>query len=297
MLTAEGSSMQIAPPIATATRWRVRDRVLDLTTPLIAAICNVTPDSFSDGGEHYSVELAVSYAEQAWRDGATIFDIGGESTRPGADAITAERELDRVLPVVIAVRERVPELIVSVDTVKASVARAALTAGAHLINDVSGGRLDAEMFRVVAEARAGLVLMHSRGGVTEMAMYAQATYGDDVMAVVIAELRAQLALAVSAGVEVDQIALDPGIGFAKTPGHSLEVLRSLPRLVALDYPVFLSASRKRMIGDITAVTVPSRRTIGSVVAHMYGVTRGAKIIRTHDVSETREALAMTLALM
>ena len=283
------------PPAAHAARWRLRERTLDLSVPQIMAICNVTPDSFSDGGEHYSVDLALRYAESALHDGATILDIGGESTRPGATPVSVSLELARIIPVVEAVRDRLPELIVSIDTVKSAVARAALAAGAHVINDVSAGRLDPEMFALVAQAGAGIVLMHSRGPVATMATYADALYGPDVTQDVCDELQAQAGVALSAGIAPGAIVLDPGVGFSKTSAHSLTVLRELRRLAALGYPVLVGASRKRFVGELTGVDEPSRRALGSAVAHAFAVVRGAAIIRTHDVRETREALAVAAA--
>ncbi len=260
------------------------------------AICNVTPDSFSDGGEHYSLDLALRFVETAMREGASVLDLGGESTRPGATPVPADIELARVMPVLEAVRERWPELLISIDTVKSGVARDALAAGAHAINDVSGGRLDPAMLTVVARAGAGVVLMHSRGGVSDMASFAHATYGDDVTGDVCAELCAQVTLATRAGIAHDAIVLDPGIGFSKTSAHSLTVLRELQRVTALGFPVLVGASRKRFIGELTGVTEPSRRVIGSAVAHVIAVQRGARLIRTHDVAATREALAINAAI-
>jgi dihydropteroate synthase len=284
------------PPAADAARWRLRDTTLDLSSPRIMAICNVTPDSFSDGGEHYSVDLARQFVDDAVRHGASVLDLGGESTRPGATPVPVDQELARVLPVLEAVRERWPELLVSIDTVKADVAREALAAGAHAINDVSAGRLDPAIFDVVARAGAGVVLMHSRGTVSDMASFTHATYGDDVTAEVCAELLTAAALAERAGIPHDAIMLDPGFGFAKTSAQSLTVLRELQRLTELGFPVLVGASRKRFIGELTGVSQPSRRIIGSAVAHVIAVQRGARLIRTHDVAVTREALAVNAAI-
>jgi dihydropteroate synthase len=292
----DSDTARATPPTALVRRWRVRSRELDLSLPQIMAICNVTPDSFSDGGEHYSVTLALRYAESALRDGATILDIGGESTRPGARPVSAELELARVMPVLDAVRDALPELLLSIDTSKSVVAREALDAGAHIINDVSGGRLDAAMYEVVAHAKAGLVLMHSRGDVSDMSSYAHATYGEDVVADVRAELEALTVQALAAGVAHDAIVLDPGIGFAKTSEHSRIVMRELDRFTSTGFPLLVGASRKRVIGELTGVTEPVLRVVGSAVAHALAVQRGANIIRTHDVAATREALAVARAL-
>ena len=284
------------PPAAPARRWRVRGEVLDLHHPRIMAICNVTPDSFSDGGEHHSVELACAFAQAALLEGATILDIGGESTRPGATPVPRATELARVLPVIEAVRRRTPTLLVTIDTVKADVARSAIEAGAHAVNDVSGGRLDPAMFGVVAELGAGVVLMHSRGGVADMASLAGASYAGDVVSVVCGELAVQATAAQRAGIFHEALVLDPGIGFSKTSAQSLALLRAVPQLAALGYPVMVGASRKRVIGELTEVREPSRRVVGSAMAHAWAAAHGARIIRTHDVAATREALAVIMAL-
>ncbi len=260
------------------------------------AICNVTPDSFSDGGAQFSTDLALQFVAAAIREGASIVDLGGESTRPGATPVPIEKELARVMPVLEAVRERWPEVLVSIDTVKAGVAREALAAGAHAVNDVSGGRLDPAMFEVVARAGGGLVVMHSRGNVSDMASFRHATYGDDVTGDVCADLLTQVAVAMREGIAHDAIVIDPGIGFSKTSAHSLTVLRELQRVGALGFPVLVGASRKRFVGELTGVTEASRRVIGSAVAHVIAVQRGASLIRTHDVAATREALAINSAI-
>lgn len=291
-----GNCSAQTPPAASAVRWRLRGDTLELGTPQIMAICNVTPDSFSDGGEHDSVALALQFAEQSQRAGATILDVGGESTRPGATPVGLTQELARVIPVIAAVRERVPTLLVSVDTVKSEVARAALEAGAHIVNDVSAGRLDPAMFAVAARYDAGLVLMHSRGGVADMATYAAAEYAEPPIETVLVELAERVELACAAGVARECLVVDPGLGFSKTPAQSLAVLRDLERLGALGLPVLAGASRKRFIGELTGVTEPSRRMVGSVVAHVLAVQRGARIVRTHDVAATRDGLAVAWAM-
>jgi dihydropteroate synthase len=284
------------PPTAIAARWRLHDRVLELAEPKIMAICNVTPDSFSDGGLHLAVDAALRFAERALRAGAAILDIGGESTRPGATPVIVGDELARVLPVVRAVRERLPELLISIDTVKSAVAAAALDQGAHIINDVSGGRLDGAMYSVVARADAGMVLMHSRGSVSDMASYAHATYSNDVMGDVCSELLHRRMLALSEGVRPDAIVFDPGAGFSKTSEQTLIVLRELSRLVSLGCPVMVGASRKRFIGELTGVTEPRDRATGGAVVHALAVAQGARLIRTHDVAITRDALAVASAI-
>lgn len=270
--------------------WRVRGRVVSLERPLVLGILNVTPDSFSDGGDFFSADAALRHAERLVAEGADGVDIGGESTRPGARPIALEEELGRVLPVLRALRERFPDLLLSVDTVKSDVARAALDEGADAINDVSGGRLDGRMASVCAELGAGLVLMHSRGSVAEMASYAHASYGEDVAAEIAAELSMRIADARAAGVEAMRIVVDPGIGFAKRTEHSLAALAGLPTLAALGFPVMVGVSRKRVIGQITGVDEPTKRVMGTVGANVAALARGAMLFRVHDVRENRQAL-------
>lgn len=208
--------------------WRHATGSLSLSIPRILGIVNVTPDSFSDGGMFESLDDARRRIDQLIADGADGIDIGGESTRPqGATPVDASEELRRVIPVIAAAIADHPDVPISVDTVKASVAREALAAGASIVNDVSGFRLDAEMASTCAAGRAGVVLMHSRGGVSDMATFAHATYGDDPVGDIIGELRAALDAAVSAGISLEQIVLDPGIGFAKRGRRRLPCSESL----------------------------------------------------------------------
>src|SRR5580692_9524442 len=235
--------------------WRVRGATVPLARPVVIGIINVTPDSFSDGGSFFSVPDAVAHATRLVAEGADMLDVGGESTRPqGATPVGSEEELRRVLPVLRAVREACPGVPISVDTVKASVAAAALEAGASVINDVSGLRLDPAIAGLCAAAGAGLIVMHSRGGVGDMSTYRYATYGPDVTGEVVAELSGQVGVALAAGMGADAIVVDPGIGFSKRSSQSLAVLSQLPRVVALGYPVLVGVSRKRFIGEITGVT-------------------------------------------
>jgi len=220
-----------------------------------------------------------------------MIDIGGESTRPqGATPVSVSEELARVLPVLRAVREAVDNVPIAIDTVKAEVAAAGLEAGASVVNDVSAFRLDAAMPRVCAETGAGVILMHSRGNVADMATYAHAEYGDDVVSSVMAELGEQVAVALRVGVQPSAIVLDPGIGFAKRTAHSLAVLAGLPRIVAMGYPVLVGVSRKRFIGEITGVQTPAERTDGTVGANVAALMLGARLFRVHDVAANRRAL-------
>jgi dihydropteroate synthase len=270
--------------------WRLSGADVALSRPVVVGILNVTPDSFSDGGRYPTVHAAVAAAEEMARDGADVLDIGGESTRPGSQRVSEEEELRRVMPVLRAVRRRLPELPISLDTTRSSVAGAGLGEGANAINDVSGLRFDPALANVVAGIGAGLVLMHSRGGADQMASYDLAEYGGDVTAAVVAELQVALSRAREAGVRDQSIVLDPGIGFAKRGAQSLTVLRELDRLAVLGLPIMVGASRKRVVADITGEIVPTHRVYGSVGLHIAALLRGARLFRVHDVRAHRQAL-------
>jgi dihydropteroate synthase len=272
------------------TSWRVRGRTLSTERPLVMGIVNVTPDSFSDGGQLATVDAAIARAETLVHEGADILDVGGESTRPRAEAVDAEEELRRVIPFMQELQRRFPEVPLSIDTVKSRVAREAIEAGADIVNDVSAFRLDPEMARTCAKLQVGVVLMHSRGVVDDMATYAHAEYDGDPMDAVLTELRAQVDDAMSQGIARERIVVDPGLGFAKMPVHSLRVLATVPRLVEWGFPVLVGASRKRFIGELTGVREPAARVYGSVGAAVAAYERGARILRVHDVAATRQAL-------
>jgi dihydropteroate synthase len=254
-------------------------------------ILNVTPDSFSDGGLRTESRDAITAGLAMAADGADIIDIGGESTRPGAAVVPPEVEQDRVLPVIRALAA--DGLCVSVDTRNASTMRAALAAGAKIVNDVSALAHDPLSPGVVVEHGCPVVLMHIRG--TPATMNACAVY-DDVVAEVRAELSMRVDAAVQAGVRPEQIAIDPGIGFAKRPSQSRAVLLGLPDLVSLGYPVLVGLSRKSFIGALTEEPEASRRLGGSLAAGLFAVLRGASILRVHDVRETVQALRVWRAL-
>jgi dihydropteroate synthase len=260
-------------------------------------ILNVTPDSFSDGGRFDDPSRAVEQAARMIAEGADIIDVGGESTRPqGATPVSAAEERARVIPVIGEIARRIPEAVISVDTVKSETAAAALGAGARIVNDVSGFRLDRRMAALCARERCGVVLMHSRGEVSDMATYQHAVY-DDVTAAVIDELRASLDVAVASGVDPAAIVLDPGLGFSKRPEHSLAMIAGLPRIGALGQPLLIGASRKRFIGDLTGVRDPSARQYGTVGANVSGLLLGARIFRVHDVAPSRQALDVAWAVI
>ena len=269
-----------------------------LDRPFVVGILNVTPDSFSDGGRYQTPDAALAHAERLIAEGADMLDVGGESTRPqGAQAVAVEEELRRVVPVVTALRRAFPDVPISVDTVKAAVAAEVLAAGAAVVNDVSGFRLDSRMAETCAAAGAGVILMHSRGAVHDMATFAHATYGDDVVEEVRGELALALESARRAGLPDEAVVLDPGVGFAKRTEHSLAVLGGLPRLAALGRPLLVGVSRKRFIGEITAVTSPAERVHGTVGANVAALARGARLFRVHDVRATREALDVAWAVL
>lgn len=267
--------------------WRSVNRMLHLDGPLIMGIVNVTPDSFSDGGLYANRDAAIAHGIALASAGADIIDVGGESTRPGAPPVAPAEEIARVCPVIEALAREL-DIPLSVDTRHASVAAAALDAGASIINDVSGFR-DPEMVALAAASDAGLVVMHMLGEPSTMQV--EPAY-KDVVAEVCAYLAAQAAALEQAGVARERIALDPGIGFGKTTGHNVQLLARLDALVELGYPVLLGASRKRFIGEITGETEPARRVCGSVSVALWAAAHGAHVVRVHDVKETADAFAL-----
>jgi dihydropteroate synthase len=260
--------------------------------PIVVGILNVTPDSFSDGGRFAGVDAALARAEELVGAGASILDIGGESTRPGrTEDVPEAEELRRAIPVVQAVARRYPELVISIDTVKASVARAAVNAGAAIVNDVSALRLDPAMASTVAATRAGVILMHSRGSILEVASYQHADYAGDVVGGVLAELRDALTRAVAAGISPEATAVDPGFGFSKTAEQNLLLFDQLPALQSLGRPVVVGPSRKRFLGASTGAPLEARDRVTATACAM-AYERGARLFRVHDVAGAREALAL-----
>jgi dihydropteroate synthase len=256
-------------------------------------VINLTPDSFSDGGRLQGVEGAVRAAGRMLAQGADLLDLGGQSTRPGAEDIGAEVEISRVLPVLRAIRAAHPEAVLSVDTFRAPVAEAALAAGADWINDVGGGRRDPEILQVVAKAGCPYVLMHSRGD--SRSMDGLAVYGD-VVQEVRQELLAATDLALAAGVKVAQLIWDPGLGFAKTTAHNLELLSRLPELAAGGYPLLLGPSRKRFIGAVLNEPRPRARLWGTATVCALAVGQGVGVLRVHDVGPIAQVVRMASAL-
>jgi dihydropteroate synthase len=257
----------------------------------VMGIVNVTPDSFSDGGLYLDPSAAIAHALELERDGAAILDIGGESTRPGADPVSAERQLARVLPVIAGLRSAGSRAQLSIDTSAARVARAALDAGATLVNDVTALRADPEMAGLVAAAGADCCLMHMLG--EPRTMQRDPRY-DDVVGEVKAFLEARMAFAVAAGIDERRIMLDPGIGFGKTIEHNLELLRRLDELVALGRPVVIGTSRKSFLGRITGREIDDRLA-GTIATNVLAYERGASVFRVHDVGPVHDALAVAAA--
>ena len=284
--------------MTTGAYWIHAAGAIALNRPIIMGILNVTPDSFSDGGAFFSADAALTHAETMLAEGADILDVGGESTRPqGATPVGADEERRRVLPVIVALRHRFPHAVISIDTVKADVAADALREGATIVNDVSAFRLDAHMAEVCASVGAGVVLMHSRGGVSDMATFEHATYGTDVMAEVIDELLSRAQAAEKAGVRREAIVLDPGIGFSKRSEHSVSVLSELPRLTEMGYPVLIGVSRKRFIGELTGIREAAQRVHGTTGANVMALAGGARIFRVHDVAAARQALDVAWTIL
>jgi dihydropteroate synthase len=285
----------LALPMELPAIWTTASGSLDLDRPVIVGILNITPDSFSDGGKLPTLAAALDRAQELLDGGAAMFDVGGESTRPGRPApVSAEDEIARVVPVVAALHQRWPAVPVSVDTVKAATARAALAVGAAAINDVSGLRLDPDMAAVVAEAGAGIVLMHSRGELSSMASYDGSDYGGDVVGGVIAELREAVERATVAGIAADRIVIDPGFGFSKTVDQNILLADQLRALHALGRPILVGPSRKRFLGEITGRDVADRdRATAAFCALAYA--RGTRLFRIHDPSAVRDALAVAHA--
>jgi dihydropteroate synthase len=287
-----GLAMPADPP----TRWQTARGDISLDRPILVGILNVTPDSFSDGGRFAGVDDALLQADTLLGEGATILDVGGESTRPGrTGSVALQEELRRVIPVIEALVRRRPEVMISIDTVKAAVARAAVDAGAAIVNDVSAMRLDPEMPAAVAQLKAGVILMHSRGSILEIASYTHAEYGGDVVGTVLVELREALARATAAGIPLDATVVDPGFGFSKTVEQNVFLLDQLVSLEALGRPIMVGPSRKRFLGSVTGLPVEDRDRV-TATACALAYNRGARLFRVHAVAAARESLALADAI-
>jgi len=288
------TALGLALPADDPLLWQTARGPISLDRPVLIGILNVTPDSFSDGGRYTRVDAAVAHAERLAADGATILDIGGESTGPGAEPIPESLELERVAPVIEAVRERLPAIPLSIDTFKAGVARAALDRGAAIVNDVSALRLDPAMAPLVAERGAGVILMHSRGEAGTLAALHHADFPHGVVAGVIEELAWAIGRARLAGIQAERIVVDPGLGFGKTPAQSVELLAGLGALRVFGRPILVGPSRKRFLGELTSRPVGERDT-ATAAACALGWEAGARLFRIHEPGPVRDALAVAAA--
>jgi dihydropteroate synthase len=292
LATAVGLALPAGPP----PHWPTGRGTIPLDRPVIVGIVNVTPDSFSDGGAHATTEAAVDHARRLIDEGAMMLDIGGESTRPGAAPVPADEELQRVVPVIEALG-RFAAVPLSVDTTKSTVARAALAAGAWVVNDVSALRFDPALPGVIAEAGAGVVLMHSRGNFGELAAYDRAEYPGGVVAEVTDELRDAVARAVGAGIGATSIAVDPGFGFAKRPEQNILLLDQLAALATLGHPLYVGPSRKRFLNTAVGRDLPpTERDPATAAACVASYERGARLFRVHSPAAVRDPLALAHAL-
>jgi dihydropteroate synthase len=274
--------------------WKIGERVFDLSRHgLIMGVLNVTPDSFSDGGEFLNTENAVEHGLRMEAEGADIVDVGGESTRPGAQAISGEEELRRVIPVIEQLRRK-SGVIISIDTSKAEVARAAVRAGASIVNDVTGGRADQEMMSLIAETKAAFVIMHMQGTPLTMQIAPQYT---NVVLEVADFFRQQYDRAIVYNIDPMAIAFDPGIGFGKTLEHNLELLAQVERLRACDRPIVIGVSRKSFLGKLINSAEPSDRVAPAVALTSVLRLRGADVLRVHEVKENVNALKITEAIL
>jgi dihydropteroate synthase len=272
--------------------WRCRQRTLGLASPIVMGILNVTPDSFSDGGRHVTRDAALAHGARLVAEGAAIIDVGGESTRPGAEPVQEAEEIGRVVPVIAALKEHF-DVAISVDTSKAAVMEAAVAAGAVIINDVNALRAEGAR-AVAARTGAGVCLMHRKGD--PRTMQSAPCYGD-VVAEVSAFLAAEREACFAAGVAAEAIAFDPGIGFGKTVAHNLTLLGALPDLVRLGRPVLVGVSRKSFIGTVLGGREVDERLFGGLGVAALSVAQGARIVRTHDVAATLDAVRLVAAVL
>lgn len=283
----------IVSGVMQAALWKVGGKLLDLTNrALIMGVLNVTPDSFSDGGEFFATEVAIKHGLAMVEQGADIIDVGGESTRPGASAVSPNEETERVLPVIEEIARASLPVHLSIDTSKAMVAEAAVKAGAAIINDVTGGRGDPGMLRVAAESGAAFIIMHMQG--TPATMQTNPTY-DDVVREVADFFRQQFAQAVRCGVDPMCIAFDPGIGFGKTVAHNLELLANLSQLRIEERPLVVGVSRKSFLGKLS--NLPPDRLSSTVGLTSLLRSRGAAVLRVHEVAQNANALRATEAVL
>ncbi|MEX0770853.1 MAG: dihydropteroate synthase [Balneolaceae bacterium] len=262
-----------------------RNKSIDLADPKIMGVLNTTPDSFSDGGLFVSQKDALERIGQMVEEGADIIDVGGESTRPGADPVSPAEEMNRVLPIIEKAAERFGDVLLSVDTTKYEVARAALEAGVHIVNDISGLQKEPRLAGLCAEYSAGYVLMHSQGD--PQTMQKNPRY-DDVISDLKHYFKNQMALALNAGLQT--LILDPGIGFGKTLEHNLKIIANLDKFTEFGYPILVGASRKSMIGELLGGRPVDDRLTGTIAVHYHSLIMGAKMLRVHDVKEAKDSI-------
>ena len=268
---------------------------LEKTSPLIMGILNVTPDSFSDGGKYTDIEAAINQGKKMIDEGADIIDIGGESTRPGSQRVSVEEQIDRVVHIIKAISETIPEHVqISIDTTRSKVAKAALDAGAHIVNDVSGGNDDPEIINLCVDKTCPYIIMHMQG--SPETMQNNPTY-DDVVADIKSFLESRVNDCINAGIAQNNIAIDPGIGFGKTREHNLMLLNNLGAFVDTGYSVLLGTSRKRFMGSICTVNTPDELIGATTSTTALGVQAGVKIFRVHDVKENRQAADVAWAIL
>ncbi len=276
------------------TLWKVGGRIVDLSRDgMIMGVLNVTPDSFSDGGEFFSIDKAVARGLEIVAEGARIVDVGGESTRPGAEAVGVEEELRRVIPVIEKLRAKI-DIFISIDTSKSEVADAALEAGVSIINDVTGGRGDEKMLPLAAKRNAAFIIMHMQGTPRNMQV---SPHYDDVVLEVADFFLQQYARALECGIDPMAIAFDPGIGFGKTLEHNLELIGKLGALRVQERPLVVGVSRKAFLGKLVGSSAMSDRLAPTVALTSLLRSRGANIIRVHDVKENVDALRVTEAVL
>lgn len=266
---------------------------IDVSKPAVMGILNVTPDSFSDGGKFSSFENAIKQAEKMLSDGADIIDIGGESTRPGAMPVDEEEETKRVVPVIRELKTRFPECVISVDTAKSEVARKSLDAGADIVNDISGLTFDKNMAQLCGERKVPVIIMHIAG--TPQNMQNSPCY-EDIFVEMTRFFENSIELALSKGVDGNNIIIDPGIGFGKNLDHNIKIIKHLEVFHGFSKPLLLGVSRKRMIGSITGRDDPSQRVAGTVAFNMFALQKGVAVMRVHDVKEAKDAVAIHTAM-
>lgn len=269
--------------------------ILEKNSPLIMGILNATPDSFSDGGKYTDIDAAINQGKKMIDEGADIIDIGGESTRPGSERVSVDEQVDRVVHIIKAISETIPEHVqISIDTTRSKVAEAALTAGAHIVNDVSGGNDDPEIINLCVDKSCPYIIMHMQG--SPETMQNNPSY-DDVVVDIKTFLESRIKDCINAGMTQNNIVIDPGIGFGKTREHNLMLLKNLKVFVDTGFSVLLGTSRKRFMGNICTVNEPSELIGATSATTALGVQAGVKIFRVHDVRPNRQAADVTWTIL